>query len=350
MANFTVQLCSGIQILTTSLPNAQENSYYGVFLQASDCNNFFNWSLTGGSSLPSGLTLGANGEIFGTPMTSGSFSFSVNVDDGNGHTASQNLSLTVNATVTPLQVMTTFLPSGTNGVFYSQTLQATGGQGAYSWSVAPYSAALPPNLTLAANGVLSGTPATSGSFSFYARVTDGAANTADSASPIQLTLLNPPMQITNTTLPPGIVGVAYSQALGAAGGQPPYSWQLAGGSAGLPAGLSLNPGGVISGTPTTNGTFNFLVQAYDSNLGSVTKPLAIVINGKPVLDAPAWIGNQFQMRLTGAAGQTYTIQVSTNLTAWTSLLVTNNMLTNSFIVTDPNPTGGRRFYRAEVGP
>ena len=56
------------------------------------------------------------------------------------------------------------------------------------------------------------------------------------------------------------------------------------------------------------------------------------------------------MLLTGAAGQNYTIQYSTNLTYWTSFLVTNNALTNSFIVTDPNATSSKRFYRALVGP
>lgn len=352
VANFTVQLCSGVQIITTSLPAGQANSYYDVFLQASDCNNNFNWSLNTGSSLPSGLSLGSNGEIYGIPMTQGGYSFTVNVNDGNGHSASQPLSLTINASSQPLQVMTVFLPNATNGTFYSQPLQATGGQAPYSWSLAPYSTALPPNLTLAPSGVLSGTPATSGTFSFYARVTDSAANTADSATPIQLTLMNPPLQITNTTLPRGTVGAAYTQQLGAVGGQPPYSWYLAAGSASLPPGVSLNSGGLISGTPTTNGTFNFLVQAYDSILGYATQPLAILIVGKPVLDAPSYVNNRFQMRLTGAAGQNYTIQMSSDPAAaqWVSLFVTNNPVTNSFIVTDPNATDGRRFYRVKVGP
>ncbi len=58
------------------------------------------------------------------------------------------------------------------------------------------------------------------------------------------------------------------------------------------------------------------------------------------------------MRLTGAANQNSTVQVSTNLssTNWTSLFVTNSATTNSFIVTDPNATDKRRFYRVQVGP
>src|SRR5207244_3596320 len=141
------------------------------------------------------------------------------------NTTSQSFSLVISAAA--LQVTTTFLPSGTNGAFYSQQLNGSGGQQPYSWSVAPYSASLPPNLTLATNGVLSGTLATSGTFYFYARVTDAALNTADSSSPLQLTIANQPLQITNVSLPNGTVGATYNAQLGANGGQPPYSWSIA---------------------------------------------------------------------------------------------------------------------------
>ena len=40
-----------------------------------------------------------------------------------------------------------------------------------------------------------------------------------------------------SSLAAGTVGVPYSQALGASGGTPPYSWTVASGT--LPAGLSL---------------------------------------------------------------------------------------------------------------
>jgi phage-related protein len=57
------------------------------------------------------------------------------------------------------------------------------------------------------------------------------------------------------------------------------------------------------------------------------------------------------MRLTGAANQNYTVQMSTNLssTNWISLFITNNATTNSFIVTDPNATNQQRFYRILIG-
>jgi len=158
--------------------------------------------------------------------------------------------------------------------------------------------------------------------------------------------------ITNVSLPSGTVGAPYSAQLGATGGEPPYTWSLAIGSASLPSGLSLNSAGRISGTPTTAKVSPFKVQATDANFTTTNKVLSITINPKPVLGSPFWLANQFQMRLSGGTGQNYTVQVSTNLspTNWTLLFVTNSTTTNSFIVTDRNATNGQRFYRALVGP
>ena len=74
---------------------------------------------------------------------------------------------------------------------------------------------------------------------------------------------------------------------------------------------------------------------------------------QPVLALPKVLANgQFQFLLNGAAGQNYTIQMSTNLgsTHWTSLYVTNCATSGSFCVTNGIPTGNARFYRVMVGP
>jgi hypothetical protein len=64
----------------------------------------------------------------------------------------------------------------------------------------------------------------------------------------------------------------------ASGGKPPYAWSLANGS--LPAGLSLDRSGVISGTPTAAGTSSFAVAVADSqNPPSIaTATYSLVIN------------------------------------------------------------------------
>jgi hypothetical protein len=70
-----------------------------------------------------------------------------------------------------------------------------------------------------------------------------------------------------TSLSNGAVGTAYSQTVWGYAGISPFTWSIAAGN--LPNGLSLNPNsGVISGTPTANGTSNFTVQIADSTPGS----------------------------------------------------------------------------------
>ncbi len=64
--------------------------------------------------------------------------------------------------------------------------------------------------------------------------------------------------VTPSPLPDAQRGQAYSQALTATGGIGTYAWSVTGGA--LPAGLSLSPAGVISGTPTVAGVFNFTAQ------------------------------------------------------------------------------------------
>ncbi len=354
-ANFNVQLCNGVQITTTNLPNGQVGSFYGVTLQGSGCGGALNWSLNDPQDFPSpSLSFGGNGAIQGTPDTSGTFNFSVQLNDGNGHSTSQSLSLYIAPTSTPLQVATTYLPNGTNGSLYSQTLQASGGQSPYRWFIPSYSALPPQNLILGSNGVLSGTLTTSGGpFYFDVAVTDAGSNTAYQTLSLAITSPPPPpLLITNVSLPPGTMGAFYSAQLGGTGGQPPYSWSLALGSAGLPPGLALNPAGLISGIPTTNGVSTFKVHASDTNFATIDKVLSITINPGLVLGSPNWLANQFQMRLTGTAGQNYTVEMSTDLSSsnWTSLFVTNNATSNSFNETHPGATGKQRFYRVKVGP
>jgi hypothetical protein len=56
------------------------------------------------------------------------------------------------------------------------------------------------------------------------------------------------------------VSHAVSLTLSASGGTTPYTWT----ATGLPTGLSISSGGVISGTPTTVGTYSVTVTAHDS--------------------------------------------------------------------------------------
>jgi large repetitive protein len=84
------------------------------------------------------------------------------------------------------------------------------------------------------------------------------------------------LTITTTSLPSGTTGVAYNATLMAAGGTPPYTWTLSGGTT-LPPGLALSDNGVISGTPQAAGSYQFTVQVQDTLNNVATQPLTITI-------------------------------------------------------------------------
>ena len=347
--DIVIQPCGGVQIFTTNLPDGQVGVFYGLTLQGSTCSGNLNWTLNDPQDFPTSLGWSQNGAIQGTPNTAGTYHFSVQLDDGNGRSTNQNLSLYISPVSTPLQVATTSLPDGTNGAFYTQTIQASGGQTPYRWSIPGYSIAPPPNLTFATNGVLSGTVAINGGpFYFDVEVTDGASNTAYQT--LSLYLDNrplPPLVITNISLPNGTIGVPYSAQLGAAGGQPAYNWLLAIGSAIPPAGLTLGFSGLISGTPTTNKVSTFKVQVTDANSVTTNKVFSITINSPvPLLSQPLkTVSGQFQLSLNGDTANYYTIEFSTNLSNWLPLLVTNPP--NALPLYLDFPTADRAgFYRA----
>ena len=195
--NFVVQTCGGIAIVTASpLPVGEVNAFYNQPIQASDCNGTYNWSQTGGA-LPGNLSLYSGGQFYslsGYPTNSGTFTFTVQVDDGSTTTNSQQFSVTIS---NALQITTTSLPNGTNGSAYSQQLQATGGQPPYTnWFLV--SGSPPPNLALSNNGLISGNAAGSGTFTFTVGLSDILGGT--NSQQLSLTI--------NTTNPPPPVGIA----------------------------------------------------------------------------------------------------------------------------------------------
>jgi sugar lactone lactonase YvrE len=88
-----------------------------------------------------------------------------------------------------------------------------------------------------------------------------------------------PLQVTTVALPNCTNGMAYNQQLSAINGQLPYSWLLISGS--LPSGLVLATNGMISGTPTTNGTFNCAVQVTDALFATATQALTLTVGSPP---------------------------------------------------------------------
>jgi hypothetical protein len=80
--------------------------------------------------------------------------------------------------------------------------------------------------------------------------------------------------ITTTTLAGGTVGVVYRQTLTAIG-DATITWSMATGA--LPDGLTLSVNGLILGTPTESGTFNFTITAANGVSPNDAKALSIMI-------------------------------------------------------------------------
>ena len=168
-----------VAISTTTLPDATVGQAYIQALAATGGDGSYAWNILSGS-IPNGLTLLANGTISGTPTTAGTSSFTVQVTSA-GQTATQALSLNVTTAGTnALVITTTSLPPGYRQVPYSQTLNATGGTGSYSWTLV--SGTLPPGLVLSLAGSIAGTPSSPGNYTFSIQVSSGAQATSATMS------------------------------------------------------------------------------------------------------------------------------------------------------------------------
>jgi len=179
--------------------------------------------------------------------------------------------------VSSLTITTSTLSPAVVQSTYQASMTASGGKQPYTWSIAAGS--LPPGLHLTSStGTISGMPSQSGTFNFSAQVQDSSSPLKTVTGPVAVTVSSTtsPLQITTSSLPAGKVGTTYQATLTASGGTQPYIWSAPSGS--LPPGLTLNSStGVLSGSPTQQGTFSFTIHAVDSTSQSATASVSIAI-------------------------------------------------------------------------
>ncbi len=150
------------------------------------------------------------------------------------------------------------LPDAAVGAPYSQSFFILGGTAPYHVSLA---GRLPAGMTFA-NEMIAGTPTESGIFSFSVFASDsvGASDTRG----YTLSVRPPTISVSPASLPDGAVGSAYSQSLSAFGGTVPYSFSVSGT---LPPGITMGPTGLLSGTPSSPGSYTFSAIVTDSTTG-----------------------------------------------------------------------------------
>jgi uncharacterized protein YhjY with autotransporter beta-barrel domain len=188
-----------------------------------------------------------------TAVLSGAVNASIGTGTGNGTIINDDVAL---------DLLPENLPNGTVGAFYSAILTTSGGTAPYTYTVS--AGTLPAGLTLAPDGTLSGTPVGARNYSFTITTQDssGAPGPYSVSRSYTVTIAPPFIELTPVTLPNATFDVPYNQTITANGSVGPYSFAVTSGT--LPAGITLTPGGTLSGTPTRGGATGFTITATDA--------------------------------------------------------------------------------------
>jgi len=114
--------------------------------------------------------------------------------------------------------------------------------------------------------------------------------------------------ITSADLPDGMVGMPYSEALRATGGEEPYQWSLGDGRS-LPGNLTLDSDGRVWGTPAVAGNFTFAAEVTDAEGDTGCQEVEVHIReeGAPLAIATRSLyegkaGKEYEVVLTAVGG------------------------------------------------
>jgi uncharacterized protein (TIGR03437 family) len=271
-SNFILQVLSPqILIQNTALPTARETVPYSASLQAGGGTGPYTFTVTGA---PSWVTVTFAGVISGTPPvgSAGATNVIVSATDARNSTTVKQFTLLVLSVHGNITITTgTPLSDATVGTQISVPLTATGGSAPYRWS----GTGLPPGLNITADtGLLVGIPTAHGDYFITVQATD--QNNAVAFQSLEMKVTGGPVMIlTNSPLATAQLTTAYSVQFDATGTDP-KTWSVV--SGGIPAGLTFSSTGILSGVPTSTGSFSFTVRVADANGLNSTKFFQISSN------------------------------------------------------------------------
>lgn len=249
--NCTLTINTAVSTLGISCntpPIGIQGVVYNHTFSASGGSVPYTYAITAGS-LPIGITLDvATGTITGTPLFADIYDFTVQVTDDDASTATVACRIVINAE-SGLAIHCLNPPNGEVGTPYGHQIGADEGSEPYIFEI--IAGTLPTGMFMHTDGFIQGTPTIEGNYSFTVRVRDYYNATAQ----VQCSISVFPGAVLACNNPPrGKVGVAYHHQIQVPTG---FTVHISAGS--LPAGLTMSTSGLITGTPTTAGTFNFTI-------------------------------------------------------------------------------------------
>ncbi|WP_158798321.1 putative Ig domain-containing protein [Pedobacter sp. L105] len=290
VAGIPASICSGSGVTLTASSSTVNNPIFTWYTDPALTNAVF------------------TGAIYTIPALNASTNYYVSVSGDNKCTNASGTGYNVVLSVNPaISYAGTALNNASTSSTYSASVNtATGGTPAYTYTLASGST-LPAGLSLSAGGIISGTPGTTGNYTFSVTATDSKGCNATATFTVTVGTAPNPLNLPPATLPDGSVGSVYAtQTLPAAtGGTGPYTYI----ATGLPPGLAFDPATrQISGTPTLGGTFTVQETVTDAN--GVTATASYVINvtvpGPAVAGATSCSGTPVTLTVSNpVAGVTY---------------------------------------------
>jgi subtilisin family serine protease len=318
------ELLPKVQVRTKDLPKGYFLTRYTGMLEGVYGIEPYSWTIVGGT-LPAGLTLdGATGAISGTPTLEGTSNFTVEVRDALDDTATQALSMFIDAPPTGTTTLRISTDDGEETYFNGDLLGSSS-----NWRQASeYSVLLREGLNVVAVKGIDGGDLPTGmvvtdsswkvqkfkepgwaglgfidsgwtaatSYGQYgvgpwglqvsgiqvgspAHWIWSADNEADDEVYLRLSVnvARAPLAMEAASMPVGEVDQAFDVSLTASGGTGSYTWSVELGA--LPPGLILDAlTGAISGAPTDPGTYDFTVQVRDGLGDTATQALSVTVH------------------------------------------------------------------------
>ncbi len=218
---------STLTLLSSALFDGYVGIPYNAWVEAAGGSGEYTFKLLPAlGSLPAGLSLNADGEIFGLPVLPGDYAFTVQVASA-GLTQQRQLTLKIGSAAIPLTLVDRALPRAVWGKPYTHTLTAVGGVPPYRWSLA--SGTLPEGLLLSSDGRLEGQLIQGvGADKLHFSVRDSAPTPAEASRELAVKVDSLPSSpsIVTRFIPDMHLGKESSYQLRAAGGTGVPEWKL----------------------------------------------------------------------------------------------------------------------------